>query len=293
MKKLLETNWVEVKIKMNPAELESCSAGFFELGCKGINELESEVVLYFDAIDWTDQLPDKIKTHVQTILGANSNLWLIVNNFPAENWEEKWKENFRAFRLGTNIVIRPEWESYQPQEADQVLVINPKMAFGTGHHETTCLILEQLELMNLEGTTLLDAGTGSAILGIYAVKRGAKKVVAFDNDPVAIENAHENAGLNNVADRMDIRCCELDAVIPQAYDIISANINRNVLLSLSEVFMRYVHPGTKLILSGLLETDIKDVRPVYEKSGWRFIQQSRQSEWVCMVLQAPESILAQ
>lgn len=290
MENLMESNWVEVKLDVDPTILESCSAGFFALGCEGINELPGQVVLYFNEAGWQADIPEKIKL-VLNDMGQNSSaVALTVTRFPAENWNENWKENFRTFHMGQNIVIRPEWESYQAQKGEQVVVINPKMAFGTGHHETTRLILEHLETMDLSGKSVLDAGTGSAILAIYAALRGAKEIIAFDNDPVAIENAIENAGLNAVADRMDIRCCDITGVLPHPYDIILANINRNVLLTLNDVFVKYAHTGSLLVLSGLLESDETTIRPVYEKSGWQFLRKTGQGEWICLVWQAPAKL---
>ena len=289
MKNLMDTNWVEVKVAMNPALLESCSPAFFNLGCQGINELDDEIVLYFDEADWNAQKPAAIETIVKQVSENNEISDMAVNHFPAENWNEKWKENFRTFHLGKKIVIRPEWEQYDAAEDEQALIINPKMAFGTGHHETTRLILEQLEDMDLAGKTILDAGTGSAILGIYTALKGAKNVMAFDHDPVAIDNALENAALNGVTAQMDIRCCGLSDVPINPYDLILANINRNVLLALSRDFTNYTHSGTVLILSGLLETDVKDIRPVYEKAGWHFVSGTGLGEWMCLVWQAPDT----
>ena len=164
------------------------------------------------------------------------------------------------------------------------MTIIPKMAFGTGHHETTRLILAQLEQTVERGMSVLDAGTGTAILAIYTALKGAKNILAFDTDPVAVENARENVLLNKVDDKIDLKCCTLQEIDPVPFDLIVANINRDVLLELAYAFVDYARTGTFLILSGLLVTDRDIVLKKYKEAGWQEQGSQQQGEWLSLKL---------
>ena len=200
-----------------------------------------------------------------------------------EDWTENWKQNFATFRVEPNIIVAPDWEEPQVQPGEQLIKISPKMAFGTGHHETTQLILSLLPANLDRGMQVLDAGTGSGILAILAAKLGAGHVTAFDTDPVAVENARENTELNSVKNKIDIYTGYLSDGLKNKYDLIMANINRNVLLDLCVQWSDYIQPGGKLILSGILETDEDIIRSAYEKKNWQYLNKKQKGEWIALV----------
>ena len=277
----IQNNWIGISVKYSPAILEELSVQIFALGCQGINELSGSFELYFSVTDFNDsvkkQLLDLLKSKK---IDEND---IVFTTIEPENWNENWKENFKIFRVGQKIIVKPDWENYKNTKNETIITIAPKMAFGTGHHETTQLILALMENLIKPGMSLLDAGTGSAILAIYGALKGAETIVAFDNDPDAIENAEENCLLNGVSSKIDLYCDDLSGIIKKDYDLITANINRNILLQLAAPFLSYSAPGNLLVLSGLLETDYDDVLKKYNEAGWRLEKSKQQGEWMALL----------
>ncbi|MCB9058782.1 MAG: 50S ribosomal protein L11 methyltransferase [Calditrichae bacterium] len=274
--------WVKIRVNANPNLLEVLSPVFFELGCQGINELSDHFQLFFEQKDWTSDKKQQLLAILETYV-VDGPAELKVEDVPSEDWTENWKKNFKPFRLGDKILIQPDWENLVPGEGETVITIAPKMAFGTGHHETTKLILQMLEKVVHPGMSVLDAGTGSAILAIYAAIKGANPVMAFDNDPLAIENALENCTLNNVT-HVKAVCAELKDIKAEPYDLIVANINRNVLLDLAGPLKAYSKKTGWLILSGLLVTDREDILGKYRTQGWELLKEEMMGEWMALLL---------
>ncbi len=276
-----KNSWIGIYIKYPPAILEELSAYFFAMGCQGINELESSFQLFFYEEDFTDSTREKLFSLLNS---KGIDVQIVFNKIEAENWNESWKENFKIFQVGQKIIVKPDWENYTAKKNETVITIAPKMAFGTGHHETTQLILELMENRINPGMSVLDAGTGSAILAIYAALKGAGTIVAFDNDPDAIENAAENCALNAVSSKINLHCNDLSMITKKEYDLIVANINRNILLQLATPFLDYIIPGGLLILSGLLTTDFDDILKKYNEAGWHLLKSKQKGEWMAILM---------
>ncbi len=271
-----QNNWIGIYIKYPPAVLEELSPYFFAMGCQGINELEYSFQLYFIERDFTDSVKIQL---LEFLCSKGIDVQIVFKKIEPENWNENWKENFKIFRVGKRIIVKPDWESYKAIEDEIVVTIAPKMAFGTGHHETTQLILSLMENIIQPGMPVLDAGTGSAILAVYAALKEAGTIVAFDSDPEAIENAKENCALNDVSSKIKLYCDDLSGIAKKEYGLIVANINRNVLLQLATPFLGYSAQGNLLILSGLLETDYKDILKKYSEAGWQLQKSEKKGEW--------------
>jgi len=275
----MDKNWIDIKVENSPATLDEYSYLIFALNCVGITEHENHYNVCFDPDIWTDE---KKSAFVEILKSKGiPKSKISFNIIPHENWNENWKENFKIFSVGKSIVVQPDWEKYQPKDNECLLTIAPKMAFGTGHHETTQLILRLMEGKIKKGMSVIDAGTGSGILAIYASLNGADPIIAFDNDPEAIENANENCGLNNVKN-IDVRCCVLNDIKPSPTDLIIANINRNILLDLAPSFADYAHNETSLILSGLLDIDRPEIEETYLKNGWKLQESKQMGEWMAL-----------
>lgn len=273
-------DWLKIIIRENPTILEELSTRFFDMGCQGIEEGDDQFILYFHSF----VMNDAFKLEINNILDQNNikQEKLSYDFLKNENWNEKWKDYFKTFRVGKNIIIKPDWEIYQAGADEKVITITPKMAFGTGHHETTQLILKQLEEIIKPGMSVLDAGTGSAILAIYAALIGSKKITAFDIDPVAIENAYENIQLNNVTEKITLQCGSLNAIAQEKYDVIIANINRNVLIEIAPEFKNYATENTILVLSGLLIADREIILKAYATNNWKLLKSDIQGEWLSL-----------
>jgi ribosomal protein L11 methyltransferase len=165
---------------------------------------------------------------------------------------EGWKKNFKPIHVTDNFVIRPSWEDYQPQPDEIVIVVDPKMAFGTGHHETTAQCLKALEKLGCVGKRLLDYGCGTGILGIAAAKMGAAIVTAVDNDPEAIDAAKENAALNDIV--LFVELAENYIAFPPA-EIILANLITDQLIKLFDCLNKSLEPGGYIVFSGISVDD--------------------------------------
>ena len=205
---------------------------------------------------------------------------------PDEKWGERWREFFQPLRVTDRIVVRPPWAEMDPGPGGFVIIIEPKMAFGTGRHESTRLALRALERVVRPDDRLLDLGAGSAILSIAAAKLGAT-VLAVDIDPVALENAHENLTANGVADRVEIRCGSLDAVHETDFDAIVANIQSNVLIPLLGDLRGRLRPGGHLILSGILDREETQLRAALRRTAWGEPEVIGEGEWIGIVVERP------
>ncbi|KAB2909820.1 MAG: 50S ribosomal protein L11 methyltransferase [Ignavibacteriales bacterium] len=199
------------------------------------------------------------------------------------NWNEEWQKNLKVLKAGSNFVVKPTFVEYSAEPSEIVIEIDPKMSFGTGEHETTRLILGLLEKYGNNRKFVLDAGAGTAILAIAAVKLGSKKAIAFDNDDWCLENGLENVRLNGVADKVEIRICETKDIFERNFDLIVANIQRDVLSGIAAELAKRQAPGGVLILSGLLIADEEIIAPIYQKLGYSLIDKAGENEWISLV----------
>ncbi|MCB0571136.1 MAG: 50S ribosomal protein L11 methyltransferase [Phaeodactylibacter sp.] len=199
---------------------------------------------------------------------------------PAENWNATWEANFQPIRIGNFCEIRA---SFHPQASGVAheLIINPRMAFGTGHHATTFLMIEQMEQELFSGATVLDFGCGTGILAILAEKLGAVSVDAVDIEKAAWENTVENAGING-ASRIHAYHGTLQDVPECAFDIILANINRNVILNSLQSLYGRLAPGGVLLVSGILFADENLAVERAEGVGLKLNRKARREEWCCL-----------
>jgi ribosomal protein L11 methyltransferase len=209
-----------------------------------------------------------------------------------EDWANAWKEHYRPFRLGRRIVIWPAWLERQPgdtQPGDVVLTLDPGMAFGTGLHPTTQGCLQALEQIVTPGMAVLDAGTGSGILAIAAVKLGATTVAAFDTDNLAVRATEENATRNGALSAIHVWRGELDSVAAVTgraqWDVIVANILAPVIIGLlvENGLLGYVAPGGRLILSGIIEEQSADVAAALAAAGGHVEQTITAGDWVTLI----------
>ncbi len=203
-----------------------------------------------------------------------------------QDWGASWKKYFKPFEVISDLVIVPGWEEYSPQGEEKVLVMDPGMAFGTGHHDTTSFSLEFLRksLAEKTGQSVLDVGCGTGILGMGALLFGAGRVMAIDNDPDAVAAAKENAVKNGMAAQMEVASTPL-ADITGEYNIVVANIIHDVLLALADELAVRLAPGGSLILSGVLKgAQTENLGNFFTNKGF-VIQESRQGEeWAALWL---------
>ena len=173
----------------------------------------------------------------------------------SQNWNALWESNFDKVHIAGRAVIRAPFHDPEP-DAELEVVIVPRMAFGTGHHSTTALMVEALLECDCRGLQVLDMGSGTGVLAIVALRRGAAKADAVDIDDAACESCRENAANNGTAERIEVIMGDVRSVAARRYDLIVANINRNILLRDMESYAAMLLSGGALFVSGFLEQDV-------------------------------------
>ena len=204
-----------------------------------------------------------------------------------DDWIDVWKKHFRPIHLGA-IVVVPEWIEYTPAEGEHIVLLDSNMAFGTGEHETTSMCVEWLQQFIGAETVCIDVGCGSGILGISALKLGAKKAYLTDIDPIAVESSLHNCRLNGVAENAVVAHSNLlDDTNVQA-DLMVANITGEVLKLLAPSIPKNLKRDGVLILSGIIESRLAMVKEAYEAVGLTVVNQRRKGEWFSLVLKHKE-----
>jgi ribosomal protein L11 methyltransferase len=198
-----------------------------------------------------------------------------------KDWNEEWEKNyFKPLIIDNRCIIQSTFHN-EPAVYEYNIIIDPKMAFGTGHHQTTELIIRQLLEMNLHGKSVLDMGCGTAILAILASMRGANPVLGIDIDQWAYDNALENLQLNHI-DNAEIQIGGADLLGNRAFDVILANINRNILLNDIPQYAAVLNAGGELYMSGFYVEDIPAIRQAAELCGLSFSHYTEKENWAAV-----------
>ncbi len=205
-------------------------------------------------------------------------LEMTTRQVEGDDWIEIWRKHFRPIHIG-RIVVVPEWIEYVPQPGEQVVLLDNNMAFGTGEHETTSMCVELLQKYITPQSVCIDVGCGSGILGICAIKLGAKFAYLTDIDSVAVKSANHNCTLNGVADNVSVAHSDLLEDSGIQADIMLANITADVLERLAPSIPKNLKPGGVLILSGIIDSKLADVIKVYRAQGLSLADEVKKGEW--------------
>ena len=200
---------------------------------------------------------------------------------PNINWNEEWEKNFDPINVEDKVLIRAEFHDANPGMHE--IVIQPKMSFGTGHHPTTHLMIQQMLDMDFKDRSVLDMGCGTSVLAIFAKQNGAGRTVAIDIDEWSVENSIENAERNGV--ELDISQGTADNLGSEKFDIILANINRNILISDIPAYVSVLNDSGQLLLSGLCFFDVDDVLQVCNEQGLTLKNKQQREEWMSLLLE--------
>ncbi len=207
-----------------------------------------------------------------------------------DDWANSWKKYYHPIKVGKRVVIVPAWEKYEPEDGEIPLIMDPGMAFGAGTHETTRLVMEQIEKYVTKDCSVLDVGTGSGILSISASLLGAGRVNAYDIDPTAVRIARENAEINGCRN-INVNVSDLlSSVEPLEYDLICANIVADIIIRMSPDLFRFAHEGTVFIASGILVERREEVLSAMEKTPFRLISSAEENGWCALVFRYVQSI---
>ena len=203
-----------------------------------------------------------------------------------EDWANSWKEFYKPFKIG-RIVIVPAWENYEARDGEIIVTMDPGMAFGTGTHETTRLIIGLLQKYVKEGMSLLDVGTGSGILAICGAKLGAAPCRAYDIDPMSVRVANENIRESGLCDK--ITCDQSDLLkqvknIAGGYDIICANIVADIIIRMTPDVSPFMSEKTVLLASGIISERCDDVVNCFEQNGFKVIEKAEDNGWCALAV---------
>jgi len=201
-----------------------------------------------------------------------------------QDWSSNWKAHFKPFTITTGLVIAPTWEKYSAAKDEKVIVMDPGMAFGTGHHATTSLTLDFIgQILDSKAEqTVLDVGTGTGILGMGAALFGARRVLGIDNDPEAVRVARDNARLNQLDQVMEVSPEPL-LQLEERFDLIVANIIHDVLITMTDSFHKLLLDGGNLVLSGILHGEQEqNIIRTFTDYGFIFVEQKQQEEWATL-----------
>ena len=201
-----------------------------------------------------------------------------------DDWLEIWRKHFRPIHLSDRIVICPEWIKYEPQKGERVIKIDSNMAFGTGEHETTSMCLKLIESYLTPESVCIDVGCGSGILGIAAIKLGARKAYLTDIDEIAVQSALHNAKVNGVEDKVTVSHSDLLNNADIKGDIICANITGEILCRLAPSIPKNMLRDGVLILSGIIQSRLNMVIEAFEAQGLKIDRRMREGEWYALAL---------
>lgn len=273
-------HYYEVSITLNTEQQEILIAELADLGYESFVEGEAEMKAYILEENFSESVLTNLKEQYATLFPIP----FTFKKIEPENWNQKWEENFEPITVQDKVLVRSTFHQIE-KDYEYEIIINPKMAFGTGHHATTHLMIEfELEL-DFQDKTVLDLGTGTGILGIMASKLRATTIEACDNDAQAVENCQENIILNQVENMQVFTGTVSEVNTTQGYDILLANINRNVLLNEMNAYAQRSKDNTYLVLSGFYEIDIEKIVKKAEPEGFQFISKKVRNDWSALLLQ--------
>ena len=260
------------------------SAMLAEIGFESFSVTEDGLLAYIQQSVWSE---DKMQEVVQDFCLPGVSISYSKAEAPDEDWNQVWEEEgFQPVLVGDEIVVHDVKHADVPP-AKYDIVITPRLAFGTGSHETTRLILRTLAQLDLQGKHVIDAGTGTGILAIMAIKRGAKSVFAYDIDEWSVENTKDNLLLNHITTSVSVFCGDSSVLEGQPKaDLLIANINRNILLGDLPRFASSLKPKGQMILSGFYLQDIPALTEAASKLGFSLLQTESEEEWAMLLFEA-------
>lgn len=276
------SNYLQIE-DYSDIDLKTCYGDLIDESILNADKTVASVSVYLPADSGTADTVSFLKERFGA-LGIDAKI--SISGVNEEDWANSWKAYYKPIEIGEKMVIVPAWEKYDAPEGKLVVRMDPGMAFGTGSHETTRLVIGLLEKYITEGQRVLDVGCGSGILAICASKLGAKECKAYDIDPVAVKVARENikdSGLENVTcDVSDLlRGVDKDG---GAYDVICANIVADIIIRMTPDVGQFMHDKSVILASGIITERAHDVISCFENNGFRVIEKAEENGWCALVV---------
>lgn len=273
-------NYIKLVLSIDDNYQETIIAELLEMEFDAFEQQEDKLITYIAK----ERFSDVSRERIEQLLAAYPGDGYIQSEevVADQNWNEEWEQTIKAQQIG-KFYVKPTWVKGEGPKESILLEIDPKMAFGTGYHETTRLMLKLLPDVIQTDAEVLDAGTGTGVLAIAAIKLGARQALAFDIDDWSIQNSNENVLINEVDDSIEIKKGSIEVVKDhQIFDVVLANINRNTIIELLPAFREHLKPGGTLVLSGLLISDKKDILEQPALSAFELVQSARENNWIAL-----------
>ncbi|MEQ8908915.1 MAG: 50S ribosomal protein L11 methyltransferase [Vicingaceae bacterium] len=274
--------YLEYRFQLEPFQPynEILVAQLAEIGFDSFIEKESTVFAYAKESEFKVELLEELDFFQLPGLKVDYDYKVL----PKENWNKKWEESFEPIQVDNFCLIRAPFHAVK-EECKYEIIIEPKMSFGTGHHATTQLMIRQMKGIELENKTVLDMGSGTGILAILAQKMGAKKVTAIDIEEWAFENMQENVERNHSSEVTPyLGGLEVLEENNEKYDLILANINKNILFEQLPTYRSKLRPGGNILLSGFFDVDTDEFEDWAQEHHMTVVDQNYTASWACLRL---------
>lgn len=271
----MPNNYIEYHFKINPLQpaSEILIAQLGEVGFESFVENEDGVSAYIQKSDWHESILNDLQ-----ILGSGEfEISFNISEIEQINWNTEWEKNFEAIEVDGKCVVRAPF--HPATNVEYEIVIEPKMSFGTGHHETTFMMLQFILENDFKGKKVLDMGCGTAVLAILAEMRGASKVDAIDIDTWCYENSIENLERNHCKN-ISVFLGGAGLLSGKKYEMIIANINRNILVNDLKIYRESLLPGGEIYLSGFYVMNLPIITETCNNLGLEFVENKEKNKWV-------------
>ncbi len=282
-----QRSWLQLTLTIPESKQDLLIGQLAALGFEGFLQEERQLQCYIERTRWHEQLEERLAYCLRQFRREfpDVNVKSSTANIRRENWNRRWERSIGIVDAPPNIVIKPSWKSLRARDKGKtVLRIDPKMSFGTGHHETTRLSLRLLQEHLQPGMRVLDFGSGTGILAIAAAKLGARQCVAVDHDAWTLPNIRENLKRNHVGGRVKAILGDERAIPSSPFDMIVANIDLLTITRVHKTIIRRLARGGVLILSGILTSDLLRLYRMLEHSGVSPVDFVEENEWSAMAL---------
>lgn len=274
-------SYLELDITIKGDQAQGRDIAIAELNNVGFEsyvETERGVLAYIPLTDYNEKLIETLIVFISPLFKGSSYSSKVIEE---KNWNKEWEANFEPVEVEDFCYIRSNFHNPSGNHKYEI-IIEPKMSFGTGHHSTTWLMIEMLKNKDLNGKTILDMGCGTAVLAILASKMGGEKVIGIDIDKWAYNNSLENLDVNNISNTRIIYG-NASNIPPDNYDVILANITRNILIEDIPKYAKHSPEGGLLILSGFYMEDIEIIKTRATEFNFNFLESKTKNNWASVV----------